>query len=118
MAEQQEPRKPDAIVNVTETTPAAPPTDTPERKTPEQRKSALAQMIANISAQGYRVESQQDFQAIIVKGKPINHPLHIIVSLLTLGFWLIGYAVIAATGGEKREMLQVDEWGNVSRQKL
>jgi hypothetical protein len=35
------------------------------------------------------VESQQDFQAVIVKGKPINHALHIIVSLLTLGLWLV-----------------------------
>jgi hypothetical protein len=50
-------------------------------------------MIANVSAQGYRVESQQDYQAVIVRGKPINHPLHIIVSILTAGIWLIGYAV-------------------------
>jgi hypothetical protein len=75
-------------------------------------------MIANVSAQGYRVESQQDYQAVIVRGKPINHPLHIIVSILTAGIWLIGYAVIAVTEGEKREIIQVDEWGNVSRQKL
>jgi hypothetical protein len=88
------------------------------RKTADQRKAALAQMIANVSAQGYRVESQQDYQAVIVRGKPINHPLHIIVSILTAGIWLIGYAVIAVTEGEKREIIQVDEWGNVSRQKL
>jgi hypothetical protein len=73
-------------------------------------------MIANVSAQGYRVESQQDYQAVIVRGKPINHPLHIIVSILTAGIWLIGYAVIAVTEGEKREIIQVDEWG--TRQKL
>lgn len=119
MAEQpQPPDNPDAIVEVRETGPASAPSAAPERKTAEQRKAALAQMIANVSAQGYRVESQQDYQAIIVRGKPINHALHIIVSLLTVGIWLIGYAVIAATGGEKREMVQVDEWGNVSRQKL
>ena len=97
-------------MNVTETT--------PERKTPDQRKSALAQMIANISAQGFRVESQQDFQAIIVKGKPINHTLHLVASLLTVGVWLIGYLIILGVGGETREMIQVDEWGNVARQKL
>ena len=42
-------------------------------------------MIANVSAQGYRVESQQDYQAVIVKGKPINHTLHIILSVITWG---------------------------------
>lgn len=113
------PDNPDAIVNVTETTPAIPAADAaPERKTSEQRKAALAQMIANTSAQGYRVESQQDYQAVLVKGKPINHALHIIVSILTAGIWLIGYAIIAVTGGEKREITQVDEWGNVSRQNI
>ena len=55
---------------------------------------------------------------MIVKGKPINHALHIIVSIFTAGIWLIGYAIIAATGGEKRELVVVDEFGNLSRQKL
>jgi hypothetical protein len=77
----------------------------------------LALMIANVSAQGYRVESQSDFQAVVVKGKRINHALHIIVSLLTV-VWLLGYLVILASGGEKRELMQVDEWGNVARQQL
>lgn len=99
-------RNPNAVVHVTETTPTSPPvSDEPERKSPDQRKAALAQMIANVAAQGYRVESQQDYQAVIVKGKPINHALHIIVSILTVGIWLIGYLVILAMGGEKREML-------------
>jgi hypothetical protein len=42
-----------------------------------------ATRLPKASMTGYRVESQQDFQAVIVKGKPINHALHIIVSLLT-----------------------------------
>lgn len=88
------------------------------RKSADERKSSLAQQVANISAQGFRVESQSDYQAVIVKGKAVNHALHIIVSVVTLGFWLIGYAIIAITGGEKREMIQVDEWGNIARQKL
>jgi hypothetical protein len=87
------------------------------RKTAEERKAALSQTIANVSAQGYRVESQSDFQAVVVKGKRINHALHIIVSLLTV-VWVIGYVVILATGGEKRELIQVDEWGNLTRQQL
>ena len=87
------------------------------RKTSEERKSALSQMVANVSAQGYLVESQGDFQAVI-KGKPINHALHIILSVLTAGLWLIVYGVVAATGGEKYEITQVDEWGNVARQRL
>jgi len=100
---------------VTEAAPT--PAPSPERKSPDERKAALSQMIANISAQGYRVESQSDFQAVVVKGSRINHPLHIIVSLLTV-VWIVGYLVILASGGEKRELIQVDEWGNVARQRL
>lgn len=119
MVEQTGNDNPDAFVNVTETTPQAPPppSSPPTRKSPDERKALLAQMIAQVSAQGYRVESQSDYQAIIVKGKKINHALHIILSILTL-VWLIGYLIILATGGEKREMIQVDEWGNVARQQL
>jgi len=109
-------RAPPPTPVVTDVPPAAPATET-ERKTAEERKSALALMVANVSAQGYRVESQSDFQAVVVKGKPINHALHIIVSILTV-VWLIGYLVILASGGEKRELMQVDEWGNVARQQL
>ena len=103
-----------ALVDATQTAAEAPPV----RKTSEERKSALSQMVANVSAQGYLVESQGDFQAVIIKGKPINHALHIILSVLTAGLWLIVYGVVAATGGEKYEITQVDEWGNVARQRL
>jgi hypothetical protein len=103
-----------ARVDATQSAAEAPPV----RKTAEERKSALSQMVANVSAQGYRVESQGDFQAVIIRGKRINHAVHIILSVLTAGLWLIVYGVVAATGGEKFEITQVDEWGTVSRQRL
>jgi hypothetical protein len=92
--------------------------DTPVRKTSEQRKEALARQIQTVAAQGYRIETQSDFQAIAVRGKPVNHVVHGIASLVTLGLWLIPWLIIAVAGGEKREMISVDEWGNVPVQKL
>ena len=54
----------------------------------------------------------------MIKGKPVNHALHAIASLFTLGFWLIPWLIFALVGGEKRQMLLVDEWGNASIQQL
>ena len=88
------------------------------RKTSEERKETLARQIQSSAAQGARVETQSDFQAIVTKGKPVNHVLHGIVSLLTLGLWLPVWLVLALTGGEKRQMLLVDEWGSPSIQQL
>ena len=88
------------------------------RKTPEERKELLARQIQTAAAQGARVETQSDYQAIVVKGKGVNHAVHGIASLLTLGFWLIPWLIIALMSGEKRQMLAVDEWGNPSIQKL
>jgi hypothetical protein len=65
-----------------------------------------------------RVESQSDFQAVLVQGKPVNHTLHAILTVFTCLLWGIVWAVVAGTGGEKREMIVIDEFGNVQHQRL
>jgi Tfp pilus assembly protein PilV len=57
----------------------------------DERRRALAQQMTRLIAQGRRVESQSDYQAVLVSG---HH------------FW------------ESREVVSVDEWGDVSIQKL
>lgn len=78
-----------------------------------ERKELLGRHITSMVAQGYRVESQSDFQAVMVKGKDVNHILHLILSLVTAGLWLLVWLLLVATGGEKRSMITVDEFGNV-----
>jgi hypothetical protein len=58
-----------------------------EKKTPEERKALLAQAVANWVHGDWRVESQTDFQAVMVKGHRTNHVLHLILTLVTLGIW-------------------------------
>ena len=55
---------------------------------------------------------------MLVEGKPINHTLHAILTIFTCLIWGIVWAIIAATGGEKRHQLIVDEFGNVHWQNL
>lgn len=85
------------------------------RKTIEERKEMLSRAVASQLAQGgRRVETQSDFSSVLVQGKPVNHVLHVILSVLTFGFWAIVWIILVVIGGEKREMISVDQYGNSS----
>lgn len=85
---------------------------TTNRKTSEERKETLARTIASLLAQGgYRVESQSDYQAVLVRGRPVNHVLHLLISFFTAFLWVFVWLGLIVFGGEKREIVQVDEWG-------
>ena len=88
------------------------------RKTTEERKELLARTLATQIATGARVESQSDFQAVVVRGKPVNHTLHLIITLCTLLMWAPVWIAVAIFGGEKRSMVGVDEYGNAAVQKV
>ena len=88
------------------------------KRSTDERKALLAQQIQNSAARGMRVESQSDFQAVMVEGQPVNHVLHAIITIFSCGLWGIAWIILAVTGGEKRAMVVVDEFGNVQFQKL
>lgn len=88
------------------------------RRSDDERKVILAQQLQTAAARGLRIESQSEFQAVLVEGKPVNHVLHAILTIFTCLLWGIVWAIIAATGGEKRQMVVVDEFGNVLWQNL
>lgn len=69
--------------------------------TPGERKRVLAWAVAIQIAQGARLESQSDYQAVVARGLRLhnNHGLTI-------------------TGGEKRSVVAVDEFGNVALRAL
>ena len=84
-----------------------------QRRSPDERKSILARAIVNRVAQGRRVESQGDYQAILVRGHRVNHVLHFLITLFTVGLWVIIWLGLVIFGGEKREVVEVDEYGQV-----
>jgi hypothetical protein len=88
------------------------------RRSLDERKAILAQQLQSGVARGFRIESQSDYQAVLVEGKPVNHVLHAIITIFSCGLWGIVWIIMAITGGEKREMIVVDEFGNVQLQKL
>jgi hypothetical protein len=99
-------RKPPTVTAVT------PGLETGEPKSTEERKRILADRVAYYVGQGYRPESQTDFQAVLVSGRRPNHLLHFIIGLVTLGlWWIFVWLPLAIFGGEKRKVVSVDEYG-------
>jgi hypothetical protein len=95
-----------------ETPPAATRT-TEAGLTVDQRSATLDRTLRVQEAQGWRIEARSDFQATIAKGKPLHNKLHLLLTIFTLGVWGIVWASLALSGGVKRRMITIDEYGNV-----
>lgn len=79
-----------------------------------ERQRILSQYIAGeVTTRKARVETQVPDQAVLVYGKPVSHVLHVILSIFTAGLWLIPWLIMSFTGGEKRKIVRVDEFGNL-----
>lgn len=91
-----------------------------EVSTADVRKQKLAQAIQNEVAKGGRIESQSDYSAIVRYEKPVNHVLHLILTLITIGFWSWVWLLlwILAMVAKQTITLNVDDYGNVLRQKV
>ena len=87
-----------------------------EQKTLEERKALLAQRVAAAVGLGARIESQSETMAVLVTGKPVNHILHFLLGFPTFGFWWLVWIFLAITGGEKRRVVTVDDYGNILEQ--
>lgn len=87
---------------------------------PDVRKSRVATAVQQEVARGGRVESQSEYSAVIRFGKPVNHVLHLILSLVTFGLWIIVWIIsaIVAANNNKAISLMVDEYGQILRQEL
>jgi hypothetical protein len=93
--------------------------DAPRQPTRAEREDRLNIEIGRWAAFGRRVESRSEFQAILVRGHRHNHILHLLLSIITAGLWaLFVWLPLSLFGGEKRELLKIDEWGEPSIEKL
>lgn len=86
--------------------------------TTDERKARLDTAVQQYARGGWRMEARSDFQATVAKGKNTNHLLHVVLSLITLGAWLVVWLLVAVLGGLKRRLLTVDDYGNVTDTKV
>ena len=78
----------------------------------EERSQTLQKHVIQEVANGWKLEVETEFEAVLSSGKRVNHILHLLLTLLTLGFWIIPWVIMTAGSGEKRETISVDECGN------
>ena len=84
-------------------------------KSDEERKNILKSQIALMVARWGRVELQDDFQAVVSLGKRPNHILHLLLSLVTFGFWIFVWLFLTFTMGMTRYIFTVNEVGVVEK---
>lgn len=76
---------------------------------------ALDRAVAQELAAGGELQSQAGTNAVILRGKKVNHILHLILSLLTAGLWLIVWLLLIFTNKRQRIVLTATEDGQVQR---
>lgn len=86
---------------------------TTERSDTE-RKSLLEQQIISYVSRGWRLDTQTDFAAVLSSGKRLNHILHLLLSIVTFGIWIIFWIVMGITNKIATVTISVDKFGNTS----
>lgn len=77
----------------------------------DERRAVLANVIGAEIRRGWRVESQSDFQATFIRGHRPNHVLHLLLTIVTLGLWVIVWILVSISSKEVRTVVTVDEYG-------
>lgn len=71
------------------------------------RKTELDHKVRAAVSRGWHVESQSEYQAVLVKGKRPNHILHLLLSIFTLGLWIPVWVFLAVVKHERHEVISV-----------
>jgi hypothetical protein len=69
------------------------------------RSVRLDELITQHVRKGWRVESRSDTQAVVVKGRRVNHVLHFFLTVLTFGLWSVVWAAMVIASREQRLVL-------------
>jgi hypothetical protein len=89
-----------------------PPPHSGRQLSEAERSQILDNVLISRAAAGGTVVTRTSTSAVLVFGRPINHLLHLVLSLVCCGFWLIVWFALALFGGQKREVITIDQYGN------
>ena len=76
------------------------------------RKSILEKQIIFHVSSGWRLDTQTEFAAVLSRGKGLNHILHLLLSLVTFGLWLIVWLMLLLVNRIHTMTIQIDKFGN------
>lgn len=77
-----------------------------------ERSAILDNVLISRAAAGGTVVTRSPTSAVLVFGKPINHLLHLVLCFLCCGFWIAVWFGLAVFGGQKREVVTIDQYGS------
>lgn len=83
----------------------------------EQRRQLLLAQVSMYLNQGWEIQTQTDFAVVLVsKPKPINHILHLLLSICTAGFWIIVWIIlgISSSSVTHNTIISISESGIVT----
>lgn len=83
---------------------------------PDERKSTLSRAVQEQLRYGGRIESASDFQVVLLFGESVNHLLHFLIGILTIGAWWIVWLILAVSNRRIRRSLYIDEAGVIHSQ--
>lgn len=83
--------------------------------TTDQQSQILNAEVARDAKRGWTVSSVSGGQAVMQRKKKLNALLHIILSVITGGLWLIVVAVLVINRKIETQVLSVDAYGKVRR---
>lgn len=64
-------------------------------------------------ASGWRVESRSATQAVLVRGQPVNHVLHAVLTVFSCSLWGAVWVALVLANKVERVALTVDAQGRV-----
>jgi Na+-transporting NADH:ubiquinone oxidoreductase subunit NqrC len=73
------------------------------------RREALDGAVRRALEKGARLESRTDYSAVLVVANKPNHVLHLVLSIVTFGIWLLTWLLIVRRGDEARILVSVDD---------
>jgi hypothetical protein len=84
----------------------------PGRLPVTERAAIMERRLRDLTFRGYRVETADGPRAIVLTGEPVNHVLHVLLTIFTCGLWLPVWLLLIGLGGVKRRQVHIDEYGN------
>jgi hypothetical protein len=75
--------------------------------------ATLGQTVAQLVARGAKVEYRDEQHAVVSAGRPVNHVLHLFLTVITLGLWLLVWIPLHLRSRPRRYVLTVGVDGQV-----
>ena len=79
----------------------------------EDRIRTLDAKIWDLGANGWTLVNKSGFYANLEKGKPANHILHLLLSIVTAGVWIPIWIIITLASKKKTLQLYVEDDGSI-----